>query len=179
MKTLVHLLRGINVGGHKKIPMAVLRECYASIGLKNVKTYIQSGNAVFQTDGTISTGDLEKVILDKTTFEVPTMLFSAEEWQEVKSDMDVAFAKLPEDHKAYITLLEKEPSTSEVEVIKEKLTPEEELSFSGRALFLSYPKTLAKPYFNNNVIEKLLNQRATTRNQNTVNALMRMVDEMG
>ena len=49
MKTFIALLRGINVGGHKKVPMAELRELLTKIGLENVQTYIQSGNVVFQS----------------------------------------------------------------------------------------------------------------------------------
>lgn len=176
MKTFIHLLRGINVGGHKKIPMAQLRECYESIGLQNVKTYIQSGNAVFQSEDEVLKSDLENAILGSTGFEVPTMLFSPEEWKSVQSDMNTAFAQLPEDHKAYITLLETAPSATEVNRLREKLGLEESLEVVGRAVYLSYPKSLAKPYVNNNVIEKILGQRATTRNQNTVNALAKMME---
>ena len=48
MKTYVILLRGINVGGHKKVPMAELRELLGKKGVSDVKTYIQSGNIVFK-----------------------------------------------------------------------------------------------------------------------------------
>ena len=44
----IALLRGINVGGHNKVPMAVLRVALSQVGLKNVQTYIQSGNIVFE-----------------------------------------------------------------------------------------------------------------------------------
>jgi uncharacterized protein (DUF1697 family) len=47
MKTYIALLRGINVGGHKKLPMAELRTLLIRFGLENVKTYIQSGNVIF------------------------------------------------------------------------------------------------------------------------------------
>ncbi len=50
MATHVALLRGINVGGNKKVPMAELREVVASLGHADVATYIQSGNVVFSTD---------------------------------------------------------------------------------------------------------------------------------
>ena len=45
----IALLKGINVGGHKKVPMADLREVLSKSGLENVKTYIKSGNIVFQS----------------------------------------------------------------------------------------------------------------------------------
>jgi len=49
MNTYIALLRGINVGGHKKILMADLKLLLDSIGLQNVQTYIQSGNVVFKS----------------------------------------------------------------------------------------------------------------------------------
>lgn len=48
MKTYIALLRGINVGGHRKVPMVELRDLLTKIGLSNVKTYIQSGNVIFK-----------------------------------------------------------------------------------------------------------------------------------
>lgn len=49
MTLYIALLRGINVGGHKVIKMAELKRVFESIGLKQVKTYIQSGNIVFES----------------------------------------------------------------------------------------------------------------------------------
>jgi len=50
MNTYVALLRGINVGGHNSLPMRELVEVLEDLGLSQVKTYIQSGNVVFQTE---------------------------------------------------------------------------------------------------------------------------------
>ncbi len=47
MTTWVVLLRGVNVGGHRRVPMADLRAGLAAAGLGEVRTYVQSGNAVF------------------------------------------------------------------------------------------------------------------------------------
>ena len=49
MKTYIALLRGINVSGQKKIPMAELRLILENTDLENVQTYIQTGNVIFQT----------------------------------------------------------------------------------------------------------------------------------
>lgn len=48
MKTYLSMLRGINVSGQKKIPMEALKKLYESLGFKNVRTYIQSGNVLFE-----------------------------------------------------------------------------------------------------------------------------------
>ena len=52
MPLYVSFLRGINVGGHKKIKMSDLRQFYESLGLGDVRTILQSGNVVFRTDET-------------------------------------------------------------------------------------------------------------------------------
>lgn len=54
MTIYIALLRGINVGGHKIIKMADLKRLFESIGLKQVKTYIQSGNIVFESEEDIN-----------------------------------------------------------------------------------------------------------------------------
>ncbi|MBK6682268.1 MAG: DUF1697 domain-containing protein [Ignavibacteriales bacterium] len=62
MPHYIALLRGINVSGHKIIKMAELKELLMSIGFRNVQTYIQSGNVVFESDDT-SIPDLELSIM--------------------------------------------------------------------------------------------------------------------
>ena len=70
------MLRGINVGGHRKILMAELRELYETLGFEDVKSYIQSGNVVFSADKKMSAQELEssikKAIFDTYTFDVPS-----------------------------------------------------------------------------------------------------------
>ena len=51
MRTIICLLRGINVGRKHLVPMQELRGLLTSIGLLNVLSYIQSGNVVFQSEG--------------------------------------------------------------------------------------------------------------------------------
>ena len=66
MPIYVSMLRGINVGGHKKIKMDQLRASIEALGLEQVKTYIQSGNVVFKT-GKISPSALSKRIEEKSS----------------------------------------------------------------------------------------------------------------
>ena len=71
-RRLVALLRGINVGGHNKIPMAGLRDLCAGLCWQDVQTYIQSGNLVFTAaakPAALET-DLERAILDRYGFEI-------------------------------------------------------------------------------------------------------------
>ncbi len=61
MPVYVSMLRGINVGPHKRIKMDQLRQCLEALGFDQVRTYVNSGNVVFKT-GKISTSTLSKKI---------------------------------------------------------------------------------------------------------------------
>lgn len=55
MNSYLILLRGINVGGKNKIPMAALKKCLEELGFSNVSTYIASGNALLKSDKSAKT----------------------------------------------------------------------------------------------------------------------------
>ena len=89
MATHVALLRGINVGGRNKVPMAELREVVTSLGHTGVTTYIQSGNVLFSTAST-STAELatalESAITDRFGIRSPVVVVSRDELAQVLRD---------------------------------------------------------------------------------------------
>jgi uncharacterized protein (DUF1697 family) len=87
--THVALLRGINLGGHKKVPMAELREVVASLGHADVATYIQSGNVVFsteQTDTAALAAALEQAIAETIGVQARVVVLSREDLAQVVRD---------------------------------------------------------------------------------------------
>lgn len=88
MTIYIALLRGINVGGHKIIKMADLKQAFESIGLKQVKTYIQSGNIVFKSeeDITFLKERIQSEIKNVFGFDVPVMLRTHEEFINITKD---------------------------------------------------------------------------------------------
>jgi uncharacterized protein (DUF1697 family) len=95
MPTHVALLRGINVGGRNKMPMAELRQVVASLGHADVATYIQSGNVVFSAAeaGTAGTADttalaeaLEQAIAAALGVSVRVVVVSRDELAQVMRD---------------------------------------------------------------------------------------------
>ena len=83
MGAFVGLLRGINVGGHRKVPMAALRELAEAEGLRAVRTYVASGNIVFESDaeeGELETL-LERAIADRFGFDVDVIVRSGSRWR--------------------------------------------------------------------------------------------------
>ena len=89
MPTHIALLRGINLGGHKKVPMAKLREVVASLGHADVATYIQSGNVVFsteQSDTAALAATLEEAIAETIGVQSRVVVLSREDLAQVVRD---------------------------------------------------------------------------------------------
>lgn len=146
MNTFVALFRGINVGGRNVLPMAELTNVLQDLGLKNVETYIQSGNVVFQTNF-------------KDTAEINEKLSSAIE----KSH----------GFKAQVLLLK--PDELE-KAVKSNPFPEAELQPKSLHLFFltSAPEGIGKSKLAARV-EKELGVAATARNWRTVIKILEMV----
>ena len=105
MKTYIALLRGINVGGHKKVPMAELRTLLTESGLDNVRTYIQTGNVIFQSSNNSAKALEEKIkqsILNHFGFEVSVMVRTRAQLQKIFD-----FCPFPQDkkEKSYFAIL--------------------------------------------------------------------------
>jgi uncharacterized protein (DUF1697 family) len=89
MQKLVALLRGINVGGHHKVPMAELKTLLTNLGCDNVKTILNSGNVVFETKKKDNAG-LERIIEMALTehfgFPIPVILIPHKQINELVND---------------------------------------------------------------------------------------------
>ena len=87
MTKYISILRGINVGGKRKILMADLRELYQSLGFENIITYIQSGNVIFDSKkknaGSAFTKKIKAAIFEKYGFDVPVIIRSVEEIKNI------------------------------------------------------------------------------------------------
>src|SRR3984893_8191153 len=112
----VALLRGINVGGNKLIRMAELKRIFASLGLKNVQTYIQSGNVLFESsraDSVALTKHIETSLHKASGFEGPVLLRPTAELEAIVKLNPFSKVK-PADSKLNVTFL--------VEALKTKPT---------------------------------------------------------
>ncbi len=89
----VALLRGINVGGNKKVDMKLLKAVFEKLGYENVRTYINSGNVLFDVRASLSDEDvtaIEKAIEKKFGFHVPTVVRS-------RADISALLKKIPSE----------------------------------------------------------------------------------
>ena len=176
MPTYIALLRGINVGGQKLIKMAELQSHFASGGAVNVRTYIQSGNVVFEHQER-SAATLRKILEQhlaaKLGCPVPTLVKTAKDLAAIAgaNPYDV---QLPEfGRRMYVCFFEKAPAASAIADIQSLVSDAERLVVKGIAGYAYYSTGLGLAKLTSNVIERKLGL-ATLRNWNTVTALLKM-----
>jgi len=179
MAVFVALLRGINVGGHRKVPMADLRETVEAAGFGAPATYVQSGNLVMKAargDGRAVEKTLAKAIADRFGFEVPVVARDLEQWQRIvrENPFEDAVQK-PATLHAFIL---SRPAAREAEgKLAERERADEDYRLAGDVLYLSTPSGLGRSKFAASV-ERLLGVPATARNWNTMLKLEAMATDL-
>ncbi len=173
--TYIAFLRGINVSGQKIIKIDELRILFESLGFKNVKTYIQSGNVVFNSQ--IESIDkivksIEKKIKEVFSFEVTVIIRSHNELGRIIQKNP--FLKNKPVEKLYVIFLSDIADNENVEKLQPYKSKTEEFHLIGKEIYLYYPDGYGRSKLTNNIFESKLGVKATTRNWNTVNKLFEM-----
>ena len=181
MQTFISILRGINVSGQKKILMADLKALYEKLKLKEVITYIQSGNVVFKTDEKISDREfaekIEKAIFKKYDFHVPVIIRNEDEIKKIIAANDFVKEKNIDLKRLHVTFLSEIPSKTNVESIENIDFSPEKFIIKGKEIYLHIPVSYGETKLSNNFFEKKLKVTATTRNWNTVNKLFEIASQ--
>lgn len=181
MPVVIALIRGINVGGHKKIKMADLRQLFTSLGLRDVRTVLQSGNAVFTTDETDLARlqeQLEAAIRERFGFEVQVLLRGAEDFKVALARHPFTAAQLERGNHAMIAFLSAVPARAAVEALNENNPGREVIRSAGDALYIFYTDGAARSKLDNKRIESALNVVSTARNWNTCQRLLKLLGEV-
>lgn len=171
----IALLRGINVGGKRKVKMADLQAMCTKIGLQEVQTYIQSGNVIFENaeeDTSVLEKALQEQIMATFGFEVPVMVMTQAYLQEVADNNP--FLKLKEDLDTkllHVTFLAEKPAEDLIQVLREKDYGTDEFEVIKNRVYLYFPNGYGRTKLTNTVFEKKLQVAATTRNWKTVGKL--------
>jgi uncharacterized protein (DUF1697 family) len=171
--TYVALLRGINVGGRTKVGMDDLRRVFVDLGHADVKTYLQSGNVLFESpDQTPShlAGDIERRIARDLGVTVTVLVRTRDDLAQVVANnpflgREADFAKL------HVTFLAEAPDRARAARLETPSGGPDEFSLAGREIYLLCPNGYGKTKLNNTYIERRLGVAATTRNWNTVTKL--------
>ena len=180
METYISMLRGINVSGQKLIKMEALKKAYEELQFKNVTTYIQSGNVIFQYSS-VESFELEQKISDqiqkKFGFEVPVLVLLPQELKEILNNNPFANDPKKDISFLHVTFLASVPKEPNMEAISQKMAPGEEFSLVGRVVYLYCPNGYGKTKLTNTFLESKLKVGATTRNWKTSNLLFTMTEE--
>lgn len=175
MKTYISILRGVNVSGKNKLKMEELRSLYASLGFTQVRSYVQSGNVVFDAPATTIDAlekKLQAAITRQFGMEVPVLVKDAAAW--VKIVEQNPFLPEMKDHSAqlHVTFLSQKPEQKAVEKLAAVAAGEDKFILKEENLYLYCPNGYGNTKLSNTTIEKKLQVTATTRNWRTVNELM-------
>ncbi len=174
MKTAaVHiaLLRAVNLAGLNKVGMSDLRELLEKLGMEEVRTLLQSGNAVFRTASASSAAlepRLEREFARRLGFNTDFFIRSAAQWKAL-----IAANPFPKQASAdpghlLVLLLKDEPSGAALSALRGAINGREIVELNGREAYVVYPDGVGRSKLTIALIERKLGTRATGRNWNTV-----------
>lgn len=175
MSVYISLLRAVNVSGKNVIKMSLLKELYEKIGFNSVKTYIQSGNVVFQADDTDIVHvhkQIKQGILADFGLDIAVIILTQTQLEQIIQ------ANILQDmgaiNELYVTYLDKVPQDIPLSDIKCKMTDGETIEIMPNVAYIHVPNGYGKTKLTNTFLEKKLNVLATTRNWNTTNKLLQL-----
>ncbi len=182
LRTEVAFLRAVNVAGHASLRMTDLRRVFEVAGCKNARTYIQSGNVLFQSTRAasaalrrrIETGLAElvgqPVAIAYRTLEELRHVFAAAPFHSLEGDPDV---------KLYVSFLVVAPKKLPALPIESRKESLEVVGITKREVFVVSRRFKGRFGFPNNFVEKELAATATSRNWNTVRKIVAMAEGPG
>jgi len=171
-KTWAALLRGINVGGKNKLPMAKLRSVAEGLGWSGVKTYIASGNMVFSANGKADAlaEALKSALKSETGLDLPVLVLPGDAIREALSACPFA----PDDpRQVHVCFLMADPSPDQ-KVLDRYQAASEELTISGRLAWFHTPDGFGRSELANR-LETAIGCPLTARNLRTVATLAEML----
>jgi uncharacterized protein (DUF1697 family) len=181
MPVLIALLRGVNVGGHNKIKMEVLRDLCVSLKCETPQTLLQSGNVVFKTSSKNTdqlAKSLETAIERKLGFRPNVLARTVPELRDAIARNPFANRSGIDPGKLVVTFLGAEPNPqARKDLLAMDIAPEE-LHVKGRELFIYFPNGQARPKLSWPRVEKIIGPAYTSRNWNTVTKLLQLAGSL-
>lgn len=179
MTRWIALLRGINVSGKNAIRMAALQSSFERLGYKNVRTYLQSGNVVFDA----KTSDTEKfsakitaAIAQDFGLDVAVGVVSAQTLSRIVESNPFPLISTSDVTLYHATFLQQAVSAKQFAAVKLPAATGEQAKLLGNVVYLHCPHGYGNTKLNNHYFEKALGVTATTRNWRTVLALQQLCD---
>ena len=177
MNRFVALLRGINVSGRNRVPMAELRPLCEALGWSAVRTYIQSGNVVFEAkgDGTALEAALEKAIESHFNLSIPVIVRAARQWPGYIKGNPFPQAAEAEPNRLMLCLSKAKPAEDCAETLQARAKDGEQVRLAGDALYIHFPGGSGSSKLSPSLIDRLAGSPVTARNWRTMLTLQEML----
>lgn len=178
METYIALFRGINVGGKNILPMKALKALLENLNLQNIKTYIQSGNVVFQSeaiDAARLSSQISAEIKKNHGFEPRVLLLALEEMEQaIRLN---PFPEVVSDPKTlHVGFLTSKPANPDMEALESLRAENERFELVDRLFYLHAPDGIGRSKLAASA-ERLLGVPMTDRNWRTIDKIMAMAQE--
>jgi uncharacterized protein (DUF1697 family) len=179
----VALLRGINVGGNNKLPMAELRSCLGKLGYADVRTYIQSGNVAFRGRGTTRSVEKRIEAALRERFELSSSFtvlgLTATELQAALAANPYEDAARADPRRVHLHFLGGAPNAAALQAMAKLASGGDRFELLGKVLYLHTPDGYGKSKLAEALVNaKKLGVSCTARNYRTVQALMALATEV-
>ncbi len=174
-------MRGVNVTGHNTIKMEVLRGLCQGLGFRNVETYVQSGNIVFQAlleNPEAISKRIGETVLRSFGFDTPVIVRTSKEMRNVIGNNPFLKEKGIDSSKLHVTFLSETAQKGSEKKLETLATNPDRFYPASHEIYLYCPGGYGRTRLSNNAIEKALSVEATTRNWKTTNALFEMVSKL-
>ena len=169
-------LRGINIGGKNKIKMETLREMFYSLGFANVKSYINSGNVIFETrktDDKKLAVKIEAAIEKEFGLKIKTIVRSIAEIEEIVKNNPFA-GQFENDKDLHVFFLAEEMPEEKREMLISNNNENEMFTVQNREIFCLLRVSVLDSLMGKDYIGKKLKVSATARNWRTVNKVLEL-----
>ena len=169
--TYFALLRGINVGGHKQVAMADLRELLTHTGFQDARSVLQSGNLVFRGDarpGAHLERLLEAAAAQRLALDTDFFVRTAREWKAAIAHNPFRVEAKRDPSHLVVQFLKDAPDSKDVKALQAAILGPEVVRAAGKQAYIVFPNGIGRSRLTNAVIEAKLGTRTTGRNWNTV-----------
>jgi uncharacterized protein (DUF1697 family) len=181
MAVIVSMLRGVNLGPHRRIKMEALRALYESLKLRDAQTYVQSGNVIFRTDErdlVRLAKRIENGIDRKFGFRCDVIVRTASELRDVIRRNPFAKRRAMEPSKLLVTFLASDPGEQARKQVRTIKTEPEEFWIDGQEAYTYFPNGMARPKLSWPAMERVLKVPGTSRNWNSVTKMLEMAEKL-
>lgn len=175
MNKYVILLRGINVGGHNKLPMDELSALLTKNNYKNIQTYIQSGNIILESSSSsnLISENIKALIHKNYGYTIPVICLTVQELIDAFQNNPFLTAEV-NLKTLHLTVLKDSPKKETIEQLSIPIYKNDRYKVYKQFIYLYTPDGYAKTKFTNEKFEKGLQTTATSRNWNTVTKLIQL-----